>query len=217
MIGCSISKSRARSPVVVSSAVLSVNSTEMSWSAAVRAWTELLEHYRLMSLPFTESANHLCKSARATLLASKTSLVVEMGDLAPASHHIVIIQSNFDNIVKCWQWKGAEQHFLITALAFYFIFKNQSKTLECMEQWGERRRDGDCWIQFPCWVDPNMCNCADLNICAMCSTQCAQPTPPAHQDHIVAPVLPSLPLQYSSAIEFKSFGPFGRFEKQSWL
>ena len=106
------------------------HSTEMSWSAAVRAWTELLEHYRLMSLPFTESANHLCKSARATLLASKTSLVVEMGDLAPASHHIVIIQSNFDNIVKCWQWKGAEQHFLI-------IFRNQSETLECMEHWGE--------------------------------------------------------------------------------
>ena len=120
---------------------------------------------------------------RATLLASKTSSEVEMGDLAPASsHHIVIIQSNFDNIVKCW--KGAEQHFLITALAFYFIFRNQSKTLECMEHWGERR-DGDCSIQFPCWIDPNMCNCADLNICALCNTQCAQPTPPAHQDHIV--------------------------------
>ena len=115
----------------------------MSWSAAVRAWTELLEHYRLMSLPFTESANHLCKSARATLLASKTSLVVEMGDLAPASHHIVIFQSNFDNIVKCWQWKGAEQHFIITVIAFFFrvkplfIFRNQCETLECMEQWGE--------------------------------------------------------------------------------
>ena len=194
MIGCSISKSRARSPVVVSSAVLSLNSTEMSWSVAVRAWTELLEHYRLTSLPFTESANHLCHCAKSHVACFKDFLILGGGDGAPASHHIVIIQSNFDNIVKCWQWKGAEQHFIITVIAFFFrvkplfIFRNQCETLECMEQWGEEgwwllnsislldrsQYVQLCRSQYMCSVQHTMCttdsSCSSRSHCCASST-----------------------------------------------
>lgn len=190
MIGCSIWKSRARSPVVVSSAVLSLNSTEMSWSAAVRAWTELLEHYRLMSLPFTESANHLCHCAKSHVACFKDFL--GGGDGGPASHHIVIRHHS----KQLWQYcqmltmkrSWAEQHFLITALAFYFIFKNQSKTLECMEHWGEEgwwlfnsislldrsQYVQLCRSQYMCSVQHTMCttgsSCSSRSHCCTSST-----------------------------------------------